>query len=1464
MRKRRKRKTAILLAAAMLVSVRTGAAKPIDVYAAGEVRAGILISGSSGYTEKIPDGMFTAEVSVSNKSEAAVKVTALAAVYDSSGVLKSVYRGDEAEAAAGAEITAKVTADGGAAGDGDTVKLFALEGQSQMPYTAAVRASKSGNDIYGDTLDTAAYIPDVSKQINGEINTGGDADCFEFKAPSGGSYNILCYNSSGITAELYDSGKKLIKTSGSCSLSTGEKYYIKLSGGTGGEYTLIIQKQEGSDNKFDIYEFDVELNKYKTQIYEKCEEIYSTNPERAKEINRLAAEITEEDIKEHELPQFLQNTGKDITDYDNKINAYFAAKAGALRGVMTKYKELLKSIDAAEDEPAEYYCPDISSKAPLMRADENNNLVIIPKEEIQSGQVRPQQTDDTSSSISGAELTVSAFKDTGIMLNVTYPYAAKRKYIYVYDFNTTDGITKYDSAWYTTSISGKKEPKSNVSNGSHLIENLTPGGIYVVEALWSYDMTGTVGGENSIHRYIQLPYSTDESYITMTSEHINAVIERFDSSTAYTEDKERWLERMDMVYEAMQSFTGYTPYNGKKMTLKSSRADFNENQPDGQNYWRLTMGRSGDPIEISQPFYRGHMRRLAEDWGDTPIHEISHNFDSGRWIFDNETLAFIKLAYVLETLNGKVYRVDTQKWYSGAEYAGFLKTDWFEGYNESIKKGIYMPAGLASILLDIKTQTGWEAFSRTFKYFGGLPESLVPQTEGGKLNLFLTQLKKYSGKDVFRMITGADKEVLKTNFGEEIKEYVVPAEELTGGALGRIADMSVQKGDYKQYQFCPNETGTYSIYTSKYGGTGVPNDTYIEVHSENTETGTPLKSNDDFDGSRFSRVDMTLTKGVTYYVKVFNYNQSNNRLHARLNVVKSEPEEELILDNPVDVGVKSTQFRMYRFKAPENGRYIFKSDKTGTNDTYIKLYAGRNQTELTGQGDSRIECNLMAGHTYYLQFSGFLMKEAQGRVVVSQPNTLKFTKRSDSSFIFVNSPEYLTRFDIVDDKCHTESLYSDIGIQPYMKIFEQENITGKNTYYQTHVSWWGDHPEIYEPTSDFYMDIDFYNPTGNTITVSINNLAYGTEYNVLKNYYNGTGVNVNISIPAHEHRLLFEYLNAPLMLSYPGAPIGQNGWNWERHRSPIILFDFQVDNDSVVVSSLAAYNRRNLYLRKGSKNIVDSSSGTTENGEIISALSQRPNETDLYIKMKGIAENESAWIDSDIDVIIDSDTEFVEPIPLRLKDSYYTYGIANPKWTWKSSINPLNDKWDGVLTMLPGGLHNFKYHYKDTERQWYFDFLHRDLRYCNINGSRQSVNDTVPADIADNAKRDMAAGIKNHFPDEYDAETGENLGNAPDMYSMSIGEWGATYHYTVTVKNTTNNPRSVSVKVWSAQNLITGMKEQGETEYTTEYYANIENTPNNPTNIGTVSIPANSIRTFEFVTLLGGGLSGLNHSIVIE
>ena len=174
--------------------------------------------------------------------------------------------------------------------------------------------------------------------------------------------------------------------------------------------------------------------------------------------------------------------------------------------------------------------------------------------------------------------------------------------------------------------------------------------------------------------------------------------------------------------------------------------------------------------------------------------------------------------------------------------------------------------------------------------------------------------------------------------------------------------------------------------------------------------------------------------------------------------------------------------------------------------------------------------------------------------------------------------------------------------------------------------------------------------------------------------------------------------------------------------------------------------------------------------------------------------------------------------------------------------------------MLPGGLHNFKYHYKDTNRQWHFDFEHRDLRCCDVNGDSQSVNDPVPADIIENAKLDMAAGQKEHFADD----------EAPDVYAMSIGEWGATYHYTVSIKNTTGVPRKVYVKTWSAENLIFGFKDYGQPNYTTDYYGTISNNPYNPTNTAVIDVPANDIKSFEFVTLLGGGVGGLNHSIVIE
>ena len=63
------------------------------------------------------------------------------------------------------------------------------------------------------------------------------------------------------------------------------------------------------------------------------------------------------------------------------------------------------------------------------------------------------------------------------------------------------------------------------------------------------------------------------------------------------------------------------------------------------------------------------MRRLSQgDWGDTPMHELSHVFDNYKWNFDAETLAQLKLYYVIEQLNAKVYRPERYENNSGGWY----------------------------------------------------------------------------------------------------------------------------------------------------------------------------------------------------------------------------------------------------------------------------------------------------------------------------------------------------------------------------------------------------------------------------------------------------------------------------------------------------------------------------------------------------------------------------------------------------------------------------------------------------------------------------------------------------------------------------------------------------------------------------------------------------------------------------
>lgn len=960
-----------------------------------------------------------------------------------------------------------------------------------------------------------------------------------------------------------------------------------------------------------------------------------------------------------------------------------------------------------------------------------------------------------------------------------------------------------------------------------------------------------------------MPYNSTEEYKTISGGHVTATIEKDDAVAS--DRMETWIDRMDKVYTELQSFTGYTPYEGKKINILSSRENFSTHQPDGQNYWRLIMGWSGNPIKISQPFYHSHMRRSGSDWGDTPIHELSHDFDSYKWNFDNEALAFLKIPYVLQKQYAEVYRIDTMKGYSGMYYKNFLEHDWFEGYDESFKKGFYMPAGMATILLNIQEKTGWDAFGKTFRYFNELLDDQVPPTELGKLNLFLTQLQKFSGQDVFKLISTADKEILKTHFGGDIEPYTAPEIVFPQNSLGRTIDVSVQGGDYRQYQFKPSQSGKYTIFTSPYGESGVQNDTYIEVHTENSETAVPIATNDDWGDGRFSRTDVDLTANQVYYIKVYNYRRTGGRLHARLTIVKNITESELSEDVPQNVNVDATQFKMFKFTPAETGTYSFTADGYNGNpqtyDTYIKLYGGENLTNRIGQGENKIICNLTAGKTYYLQFSGMFMRTATGRVTVRRTNTLKFTKRNDSNFIYVNSPEYITRFDILDDvETVQNNQYTLSGLTAnYMrrtKIYEQEKVVGKNTFYETHLAWYGKEEYKLEtdPANSFYMDIDFYNPSNKAVTIEISNLAYGVGYDVAKKYYNGAGVNTTIVIPAHEHKLLFESINGALHCAE------SNDWAV----IPVILFDFNVKNDHVTVSSIAAYSKENLRLRSGTKNIVDETGNELDNGELIYRIDSdgkavwdgvqnpRPNETDLYDKYNGWARYQSGWIDAYMDIIIDESTRSNSLMDFTLKDDYYPDGIASPKSIWITNTNPLYDEYDAELYILLNGLHRFQYP-SQNGKKWNFAYNFHNLKDINpIDSSETSMNNSVSEEIVSMLKEDVKLGYK------------KNFSGSPDPLTIGIGSWGATYHYFITVSNSTDKDYTLQYRVKNVSNMICGGKAVSDKTYSVQLISNIKDSDKDWFNVYEIKIPGNSVTSFEVITNLIAGPTGVNNSLYLK
>jgi hypothetical protein len=126
----------------------------------------------------------------------------------------------------------------------------------------------------------------------------------------------------------------------------------------------------------------------------------------------------------------------------------------------------------------------------------------------------------------------------------------------------------------------------------------------------------------------------------------------------------------------------------------------------------------------------------------------------------------------------------------------FYKTYAPGAYDKTVALGTYDNDGLNYTFLKIKNQIGWEPFKQTFRYFNALSATAIPTTNLGKLNLFLSKLKDYSGTNVFSLLTAQEMSVYQAKFGGTI-EYVYG--EFTETETYAIASMHLQEKENSSY-----------------------------------------------------------------------------------------------------------------------------------------------------------------------------------------------------------------------------------------------------------------------------------------------------------------------------------------------------------------------------------------------------------------------------------------------------------------------------------------------------------------------------------------------------------------------------------------------------------------------------------------------------------------------------------------
>ena len=189
------------------------------------------------------------------------------------------------------------------------------------------------------------------------------------------------------------------------------------------------------------------------------------------------------------------------------------------------------------------------------------------------------------------------------------------------------------------------------------------------------------------------------------------------------------------------------------------------------------------------------------------------------------------------------------------------------------------------------------------------------------------------------------------------------------------------------FAFTPTSDGLYKINTGFYAdsvSSGI-NDTILDIYRDITLNDLVLDGHNDdaSNGTTFSEVNVSLQRGITYYIKMSTYGAA--AIHASIKVSLNTQINFITLTNKVAVNVskRAEEKEYFRFTAPQTGLYRFFTSAIqgsgSTSDTEITLYsdAGLNNQiaindDVIGEHPygalySKIEVSLAAGTTYYLK-----------------------------------------------------------------------------------------------------------------------------------------------------------------------------------------------------------------------------------------------------------------------------------------------------------------------------------------------------------------------------------------------------------------------------------------------------------------------------------------------------------------